>query len=179
MKMKAYSKSYILLFLVFTLLLMTGCSGQKMEEPSIKIVANNEEIKAIYYGNKYNKTNEEIETKLKSAMEGKDLEDLPYVSLNEKIIVEAENFQTKEFEVFDYILTESGEFRYDERTVQTSVVSVNNGKATITLSNNFASSLSSNSEDYLPGKTIRCFVIRADIDDSSFAFAFILRTDAN
>ena len=178
MKMKPYLKSYITLFLVFPLLFMVGCSGKMMEEPSMKIVADNKEMQVIYYGDKYNNTTEEIETRLKSAMEGKNLEDLPYVELNEKIIIETENFQTKEFEIFDYILTESGELRYDEKTVQTSVVPVNDGKATITLSNNLASSLSSNSEDYLPGKTIRCFLIRTDIEDSSFAFAFILRTDA-
>lgn len=177
MKMKAYSKSYILLFLVFTLLFMTGCSSKMMEEPSIKIVANNEEIKAIYYGDKYNKTNEEIETRLKSAMEGKTLEDLPYIALNEKIIIETENFQTEEFEILDYIITETGEFRYDEKTVQSSVIPVNDGKATITLSPTFITNLSSKNKDYLPGKTIRCFVIRADIEGSSFAFAFILRTD--
>ena len=179
MKMKAYLKSYISLFFIFTLFLLTGCKGKTLEEPSIKILADNQEMQVIYYGDKYNKTAEEIETRLKSYMEGKDLEDLPYIKLNEEIIIETENFQIKEFEVFDYILTELGEFRYDERTVQTSVAPVNDGKATINLSTNFASGLSSNSDDYLPGKTIRCFVINADIEGSPFTFAFILRTDAN
>ena len=55
---------------------------------------------------------------------------------------------------------------------------MNGGTATITLSSHPAAFLSSNSEDYEPGKVIRGIVVRADIEGSSFAFAFIFRTDA-
>lgn len=175
--MKRYLRSYMLFFLVLTVLLLSACRGK--EEPHLKILAGKQEIQGIYYGNQYNQTREEIEKRLKKAMENKSLEELPYVSLNELITIEAENFQTKELAVFDYILTRTGTIRYNDKLVQSSVIPVNEGKATMNLSRNPAVNLSSNSEDYLPGKTIRCFVIRTDIEGSSFAFAFILRTDAN
>lgn len=176
--MKRYLRGYILFSLVLTVLLLSACKGKKIEEPHLKIVAGGQEIQGIYYGNKYNQTREEIEKKLKKVMENSNLEELPYVALNKIITIEAENFQTEEFTIYDYILTKTGTIRYNEKVVQTSVVLVNEGKANITLLPNPAVSLSSNSEDYLPGKTIRCFLIRTNIEDSSFAFAFILRTDA-
>lgn len=178
MKMKQFLKGCILFSLILTVLLLSACKGKKTEEPHLKIVAGEQEIQGIYYGNQYNQTREDIEKRLKKVMENDSWEELPYISLNEIVTIEAENFQTEEFAVFDYILTRTGTIRYNEKAVQTSVAPVKDGKATITLSTNLAVNLSSNSEDYLPGKTIRCFVIRTDIESSSFTFAFILRTDA-
>lgn len=177
--MKEYLKGYILLFLILTVSLLSACAGKMTEEPHLKIVSGEQEIRGIYYGNQYNQTNEEIEKRLKKVMEDNSWEELPYVALNEIITVEAENFQTEEFKVSDCILTKEGAFRYDERVTQTSVIPVKEGKADIVLSTNPAASLSSDSEDYKPGNTIRGFVLRADIEGSSFTFAFILRTDAN
>jgi hypothetical protein len=149
------------------------------QEPHLKIVAGEQEIKGIYYGNQYDQTNEDIEKGLEKAMEDNSWEKLPYVALNEIITIEAENFVTEEFTASDYILTKTGSFRYDEKVVQTSVVPLKEGKANIALSSNPAANLSSNSEDYEPGRTIRGFVLRANIEGSSFTFAFIVRTDAN
>lgn len=177
--MKRYLRGYILFSLVLTVLLLSACKEKKTEEPHLKIVAGEQKIQVIYYGNQYNQTREEIEKRLRKVMENNSWEELPYVSLNELITIEAENFQTKELAVLDYILTRTGTIRYNEKSVQASVVPMNEGKATITLSPNPAVNLSSNSEDYLPGKSIRCFVIRTDIEGSSFVFAFVLRTDAN
>lgn len=176
--MKRYLKGCILFSLVMSVLLLSACKGESRQEPHIKITAGGQEIQGIYYGDRYNNTREEIEKRLKNVMENKNLEELPYIALKERITIEAENFKTKDFKVFDYILTKDGAIRYNEQVEQTSIVPVNMGKATIILSANPSASLSSNSEDYLPGKTIRCFVIRAEINGSSFAFAFILRTDA-
>ena len=178
--MKRYLKGYILLIsLILTVLLLSACTGKMTQEPHLKIMAGEQEIRGIYYGNQYNQTKEEIEKRLKKVMEDNSWEELPYVALDEIITIEAENFQTEEFKVSDCILTKEGAFRYDERVTQTSAVTVKKGKADIVLSANPAASLSSDSEDYKPGNTIRGFVLRADIEGSSFAFAFILRTDAN
>lgn len=177
--MNRYLRGCLLFSLLVAVLLLPACTGKKTEEPHLKIVAGEQEIKGIYYGNQYDQTSEELEKRLEKAMEGNSWEELPYVALKETITIEAENFQTEEFTVSDYILTKTGAFRYDEKVVQTSVVPLNDGKATITLSSNPAANLSSNSEDYEPGKTIRGFVLRADIEGSSFTFAFIVRSDAN
>lgn len=177
--MKRFLRGTILFSLIMTILLLSACNGKKTEEPHLRIMAEGQEIQGIYYGNQHNQTREEIEKRLEKAMEGTSIKELPYIALGKKITIETENFQTEEFSVFDYILTKTGKIRYDEKVVHTSVVQVNNGKATITLVPNFAVNLSSNSEDYEPGKTTRGFVIRANIEGSSFAFAFILRADAH
>lgn len=175
--MKRYFRGCMILSLIFTVLLLSACKEEKTEEPQLKIVVGEQELQGIYYGNQHNQTREEIENKLKKVMESKSWEELPYVSMNEIITIKAENFHAEELEVFDYILTRTGMIRYNEKSVLTSIIQVDEGKATITLSTNPVAFASSNSEDYLPGRTIRCFVIRTDIDNSSFAFAFILRTD--
>ncbi|GEM_PF-1087032 len=177
--MKYQLRGCILFSLVFSVFLLSACKGKNIEEPSLKIMAGDQEIEAIYYGNENNQTREEIEKGLKKYMEEKSFEDIPYVALNEKITIETKNFKTKEFKVFDYILAKTGAIRYNDKVVQTSVVEVKDGKATITLLPNPASMLSSDISDYGPGKTFRGFVIRADIEDSSFTFAFILRADSN
>jgi hypothetical protein len=176
--MKSHLKVCTLLFLVMAVLLLSACEGKKTGEPQLKITADNKKIQVIYYGNQYNKTREELEKRLKMAMEGKSLEDIPYIALNGKIIIEAENFKTEELTVSDYILRSDGTFRYGDRATNTSVVPVKKGRAALSLSANPAASLSSNSSDYLPGKTVRGFIIQTDIEGSSFTFAFILRTDA-
>jgi type I restriction-modification system DNA methylase subunit len=168
----------MLFSMILMVLLISACKGEKTEEPHLKIDAGNQEIKVIYYGNQHNQTKEEIEERLKKVLEENSWEALPYVALNEKITIKTENFQTKELVITDYILTKTGAIRYDERVAQTSVVPVDDGVATMTLPRNLAVHLSSNSEDYKPGKTIRGMVIRTDINGSSFTFAFILRSDA-
>lgn len=111
-------------------------------------------------------------------MEDSKLEDIPYVAINDTITIETDNFKTDEFKVFDYILNQTGEILYYELG-QKSTIAVEYGKSTIVLPTNMAFSLSSNSEDYLPGRTLRCFVLRSEMNDSTFTFAFILRTDPN
>jgi hypothetical protein len=100
------------------------------------------------------------------------------VPIGEEIVIKAENFETEEFSIYDYILNTNGEILYEEKMTQTSELAVENGEANISLSSHPAAFLSSNSEDYEPGKTIRGLLVRADINGASFAFAFILRTDA-
>lgn len=179
MEMKRYLRGCLLLCLLFTISLMTAYNSKNTEEPRMKILAGGQEIQVIYYGDRYNKSIEEIEKNLVKFMKNGDLEALPYIDLTEIITIVAENFETKKYTISDYILTTTGTFRYNTKSVLTSVVPVNYRKSTMVLTRNPSASLSSNSYDYMAGKSIRCFVIRTDIDGSPFTFAFILRTDAN
>lgn len=183
MKEKGRFISGISLLLILTVLFLTACGGQsseepqKKQEPRLKVTTGGQELKVIHYGDRYNETREELDKRLKQAMEGKSVDEIPYIALDDEIVITAENFQTEEFSVTDYILREDGAIRYDERVAQTTVLSVTDGAAAFDLSSNPASMLSSFSGDYEPGKSIRGFVVRADIDGAPFAFAFILRTD--
>lgn len=175
--MKKHIRSYTLLFLVLMVMILPACKGQAMEEPQLKVSAGAQELRVIYYGDLYNETREEINQRLMQAMEDTSVEELPYMPLGEDIIINAENFQTEELSLTDYILKENGEIRYQEKVAQTSEIPMNDGAAVYTLISHPAAFLSSNSEDYEQGEVIRGIVVRADIEGSPFAFAIILRTD--
>ncbi len=176
-EIKKHIRNCSIFLLILIVLLLPACKGQAIEEPQLKVTAGEQELRVIYYGDRYDETREEINKRLKQAMEDTSVEELPYVLLDEDIIISAENFQAAEFSATDYILKENGEIRYQEKTAQTSVIPVNDGTAAYTLTSHPAAFLSSNSEDYEPGKSIRGILVRADIEGSSFAFAVILRTD--
>lgn len=179
---KKYLRSCALFLLILAVLFLPACGGQAgpepREEPRLKVTAGEQDLKVIYYGDRYNESREEINKRLKQAMEGSSWDELAYVALDEEIVIKAENFQTKEFSVTDYILKENGEIRYDEKVAQTSALPVDEATAVFSLPSNPAALLSSYSGDYEPGRSIRGFVVRAEIDGAPFAFAFILRTDA-
>jgi len=177
-KGKRYLRSCTLFFLVLMVMFLPACKGQATEEPHLKVMTGEQELRVIYYGDRYNESREEIDKRLRQAMEDTFVEELPYVPLEEEIAINAENFQTEEFSITDYILKENGEIRYQEKVAQSSVIPVEGGAAAYTLTSHPAAFLSSNSEDYEPGKSIRSIVVRADIEGSTFAFALILRTDA-
>lgn len=176
--MKKHIRNCSLLLLILVVLLLPACKGQATEEPQLKVTAGEQELKVIYYGDRYNESREEIDKRLKQAIDETSGEALPYVPLDEEIIINAENFQAVEFSITDYILKENGEIRYQEKVAQTSAIPVEGGVAAYNLTSHPAAFLSSNSEDYEPGKVIRGIMVRADIEGSSFTFGFILRTDA-
>ena len=178
---KIYLKNCAFFLLIAAVLLLLACKGQVgqvKQEPQLQVAAGEQDLKVIYYGDRHNESRKEVNKRLKQAMEGILAEEISYVPIGEEIVIKAENFETEEFSITDYILKENGEIRYDEKVAQTSVIPVNDGAVSFPLPSHFAAFLSSDSEDYKPGKTIRGFVVRAEIDDAPFAFAFILRTDA-
>jgi Zn/Cd-binding protein ZinT len=81
--MKRYLRGCLLLCLLFTISLMTAYNHKNIEEPRMKIIAGGREIQVIYYRDRYNKSIEEIEKNLVKFMKNGDLEDLPYIDLNE------------------------------------------------------------------------------------------------
>lgn len=187
MKGKRHLKHCGIFLLVLSILFLPACKGQATEEPRLKVTAGEQELRVIYYGNQSNETREEINKRLKMAMEETSVEELPYVPLDSVITLEAENFRTEEFSLSDNILNDNGEIFYREDTALTSVVPVKDGMAELSLpvhpvvflsSVHPASPQTSDGENGEPEGTIRGIVVRADIDGTSFAFAFILRTDA-
>lgn len=179
MKGKGFFRGGILIFLILGVALLAACGGQtKTQEPQLTVTAGDQELKVIYYGDRHNETRDEINRRLRQAMEGVSLEEIPYVDLGEEITIKAENFKTEKFAISDYVLKDNGEIRYQEKTAQKSEIQVTDAAAAFDLNSHPAVFLSSYSGDYEPGKTIRGFVVRSDIDGASFAFAFILRTDA-
>jgi hypothetical protein len=159
-------------------LTLSAC-GKGKPEPSLTITIGDQSIKPIHYGDRYNESREDIERFLDFPFENATWEELPYVALGEEVVIEATNFDTDLFTVEDAILKQDGTFKYGEQSTTTYEVEVEDGIAKFLIPDHFATSLSSNSEDYKPGHTIRAFVLRSKIDQSDFAFAFVIRTNAD
>ena len=68
-------KKFALIILMLVGLILTAC-GKKIPEPRLLLKYNDEQLKVIHYGDRYNKTQEDIEKRLKDYMVGKRFEDL-------------------------------------------------------------------------------------------------------
>jgi len=96
-KSKKGLRSCSLLLLILIVLFLPACKGQATEEPQLKVTAGGQELRVIYYGDLYNESREEIDKRLRQAMEDTSVEELPYVALGDEIAIKAENFQTDAF----------------------------------------------------------------------------------
>lgn len=155
-------------------MILTACSFESTGEQKINITAGEKEIKVITYDENGNRTLKDFEQIHRSVMNDIGWEKLPYIPLNETILLEVSNLDGKELVIEDYILSQNGDIKY-EGVLETFTTPFNDGKALFDLKTNAAAWLSSNSDDYLPGNTLRCFVVYSN---SNPIFTFLLRTDA-
>ncbi|WP_078554298.1 hypothetical protein [Bacillus alkalicellulosilyticus] len=167
---KNVKKTFYLLVILF----LTACSFESSGEQKINITSGEKEIKVITYDENGNRTLKEFEQIHKDIMNDIGWEELPYIAINENILLEVSNLDGKELVIEDYILSKDGDFKY-EGVVDTFTIPFNDGKASFDLKTNAAVGLSSNSDDYLPGNALRCFVVYSN---SSPIFSFLLRTDS-
>ncbi|GAA0720104.1 hypothetical protein GCM10008905_08950 [Clostridium malenominatum] len=170
--MKKFKNSFIMISLLLILLVLASCQNRMIQEPAIKISYDSKELKPIYYGNRNNKDEEDIEESIKSVMVGKRFIDLPTIYFGEKIEIEAINFKTNEFEIYDYIVDESGNIVSDYDINPLILTSVEDRNT------EFIFEKSEDLERYydymVEGKSIHCLLIRSKINKSSFAFATLV-----
>ncbi len=178
LRSKIYSRCAVLIVYVMMVLALSACA-KATPEPSLTITIGDQSIKPIHYGDRYNESREDIERFLDFPFEDATWEELPYFALGEEVVIEATNFETDFFTVEDAILKQDGTFKYGEQSTNSYELEVVDGIAKFEIPDHFATSLSSNSEDYKPGHTIRAFVLRAKIDKADFVFAFVIRTNAD
>ena len=165
--------------LVVIVIIITFLKGgpSATPEPKISVMIGEQVIKPIYYGDRYNQTRDEIERFLDLPFEDGSWEALPYVELGDEVVIRFENFEVGRITISEDLLNQEGKFLYDDRSTQTYDVEVEDREIHFELKSNWAVHLSSNSESYKPGHVIRAFVIRAEVNRSNFAFAFVIRTN--
>jgi hypothetical protein len=161
---------------LWVIFFLTACSLDSVGEQKIKITAGEKEIQVIAYEEKNNQALIDFEQIHKNVKNDIGWEDLPYIPLNETILMEVSNLNVKELVIEDYILSKNGEFKYSEEVAESYIIPFNDGKASFDLKTNVAALLSSNSGDYLPGNSLRCFIVYSN---STPLFTFLLRTDAS
>lgn len=165
------SRLIFVLITVIVMTLLTACQTGT-EEPSIKISSNSVELSPIYYGDLYNKEKEEIEKSLKDYMVGKRFIDLPTIAYGDIIQIEPLNFETGQYEIYDYIADENGNIISDYDIVPISVTSNKEGKTEFIFEEGY--DLESYKDFAVQGKLIHCLLIRCEIDNNSFAFATLV-----
>ncbi len=170
--MKKFKNSFIMISLLLIILVLTSCQNRKTQEPAIKISYDSKELKPIYYGDRNNKDEENIEEAIKSVMVGKRFIDLPTINFGEIVKIEALNFETNEFEIYDYIVDENGNIVSDYNVEPFTITSVDDGKAEFILED--SEGLESYRGYWVEGKTIHCLLFRSKIYNSSFAFATLV-----
>lgn len=170
--MKKIKNSIIIINLLLILLVLTSCQGKMIQEPAIKISYDSKELKPIYYLDRNNKDEEDIEKGIKSFMVGKRFTDLPIVDFGGKIAIEAQNFETSEFQIYDYIVDQKGNIVSDYDINPLVLTLGEEGKTDFIFVER--EDLAKYNDYMVQGKSVHCLVIRSEIYKSSFAFGTLI-----
>ncbi len=170
--MKRFKNSFIMSSLLLILLVLASCQNSMIQEPAIKISYDSNELKVIHYFNRNNKEKEDIEEGIKDFMVGKRFIDLPMIDFGEKIEIEALNFETTEFEVYDYIVDERGNIVSDYDINPLILTSVEDGNTEFMFEK--IEDLERYYDYMVEEKSIHCLLIRSKINKSSYAFATLV-----
>lgn len=148
------------------------------EPPEIKITSGETEIdyavgKNMWNGAVYNRTGT-----FQMASYGKSLSDYPYIELGEEITIEFDGPVPEAYTLNDYILDSDGGVKYSNEVTRELPIEFTDSTGTFVLDFNPASALSSNSEDYGPGSSVRGFLLICAWGDNECEYGFIIRSDA-
>ncbi|MFS1512662.1 hypothetical protein VQL36_09520 [Chengkuizengella sp. SCS-71B] len=172
---KKPSKLLFIMIAVLVVVLLSSCrTSTDTEEPEIKILSDsNEELDKIYYGNLNNEEQEEIEERLKDFMIGKRFIDLPLIDHGDQFLIEALNFESDEFEIFEYVMDERGNIISDYDIKPVNISTKREGRIGI-----YSFEERHDYEKYqkyaVEGKLIHSLLIRCEIDNASFAFSTLV-----
>ena len=170
--MKKFKIIFIMISLLLILLVLASCQNKMIQEPAIKVLYDSNELKVIHYLDRNNREKEDIEEGIKDVMVGKRFIDLPMIDFGDKIEIEALNFETTEFEVYDYIVDERGNIVSDYSVEPFAITLVDNGNTEVVFEEN--EDLEIYNDYRVEGKSIHCLLIRSKIDKSSFAFGTLV-----
>jgi hypothetical protein len=164
-------------FLV-SLLLLSGCANKAEGPPEITVKAGSAVIPSTVGVNKWNGGVVDREDSFIALMKNKALEDLPYIKIGETFSIEIKGNSPDSAVLKDYVLNANGGKKFSEETIAEIPVEFKNEKSEFVLEKNMASMLSSNSEDYKPGNSIRGFSLTCTWGNNECEYAFIIRSDA-
>lgn len=160
-------------FIILLISLLSISCAKGMEEPIIRVSINSDEQEMIYYGDRYNKKKEEIEKRLKEYMIGRRFVDLSAIKVEDSIEIKIANYNTEQFQIYDYIIDEKCNIRSDF-IIEPTVIRVNeNNIAEYNYSKNIDSEV--NTQNLKEEALYHCLLIRCDIENSSFTFATIVK----
>lgn len=163
------------------MLSFTACSspGRMEQPPEITISAGDGQISYVTGLNQWNGAKYDREDTFHTIMKGTAPSDLPYIHFCEKVRIAFKGPVPDTVQLTDTILTREGDIRYTSRETNIIPIAFQEAKGSFTMQAHMSAWLSSNSEDYKPGATIRGFRLTCTWGENECEYAFILRTDAN
>lgn len=164
-------KRFFIITLMLMISILSSC-GKKTPEPGLSLEYNNEKLKVIHYGDRYNKTQEEIENRLKDYMVGKKFEELPTVPFDEEIVIKNTNFDVDEYEIYDFILDKRGNIISDFNTAGSVVGKSEDNEAYFKLIDTVESR--KYEDNIIDDKNIHCLLIKCRIGKAEFVFATLI-----
>ena len=174
---------FCIFLLILIMVLVTACGNVSSENPpDITVTAGDQSIHYQIGMNQWNGAvydREESFTYIAKTVEG----DFQYIPLNETITIKFSKDMPDQYALYDYVLDKDGSVKYKNgfgaELKEEIDIRFSDKKASFTLLSNPAAMLSSNSEDYLPGETIRGFKLRCKWSNGNDCeYAFIISSDA-
>ncbi len=175
--MKKATFTTISLLILFTLIIWGSMATSKKEVSKVSIDIGNKKIHSTSKSSIKTSFDSDDSDIFESIIKNTD-QVLPYVKLGEEIKISIAGETPDACELYDYILNDAGSLKYENQTNRT-MISFIDGQATFILKQNLWANLSSNSDDYEQGETIRGFKLVCSWANEEQEFAFIIRTDAN
>lgn len=167
MLMKSLVKSGLIYSIIAVMLFLTACKVSKNDEP---IVVSNGITNIKIYEN----INEFTEI-----MDKLDKNDLVYVADKKEISIKFNEEIPEDIHLSEYIIDENGNYKYSSDTAAKSIdVSMNGNEASFTLEPNIATLLSSNSNDYEKGATLKGYRMICEWKDGESEYLFVIKSDA-
>jgi len=152
--------------------------GEKEKPPKIRITAGNKEIDYAYEIKKWHGENNEEENSFSSIMKNDSEFEILNIKLGTVIKIRFSRAIPDTYELKDYILNEKGDVKFSEQTVQTIPMNLNSKTGSFVLKENWAASLSSDSDDYKPGAVLRGFKLTCEWNENKYIYMFMVKTDA-
>ncbi|TVX93198.1 hypothetical protein [Paenibacillus agilis] len=179
-------KKILLIPLSLFILMLTACSygtssgGPSSEPVDITITTGNPPIALPTISKPIPDTKQTNHEDLFQSLIKDTSKTVPYIQLGEKIQIELKDKAPQSYELKEYLLRDSGTLKYKEETAKTITIDLTfqDGKGSFILEENVASYLSSNTQDYEEGATLRGFHFVGEWTNKKEELVFVVRTDA-
>ena len=147
--------------------------------PNITVIAGDSEVNWAVGKNKWDGVPIEHMASFKRMMSQTSINDLPLSENGDEVYIHFDSKLPDSATLTEYILKENGNMKYNIDGMECTLKLESSGsKASFTIQPNFATSLSSNSEDYLPGNTIKGYQLVCAWEKNECEYLFVLRGDA-
>ena len=148
------------------------------EPPSITVMAGDISIGWQVGKNEWNGSIYDRMDNFHRIMSQTSFDDLPYVGNGETITIQFAGDVPESYTLTEYILRDTGDMKYNIPGMECVISFDSDGFGAFFVEPNFATGLSSNSEDYLPGNTIKGYRLVCRWGRNVCEYGFIIRSDA-